>query len=423
MNRSVISELARALEKEKKRNALLEAQLNTRNRQPNCFEWIEEPNVGDNFSEGFMGRNSTMRESRQETTRNANDVSILNSISFASLNITECRPIEGEDEIDRKSFERWRELLDASMEFAGVVDEFSKMSIFKIKAGSKLMEVLDNTSSQIDDPDVTVYPYSNVMSRLKKHFNSRDYVLLQRQKLRSMAQNKEESDLNYVKRVAAVAKLCDYATDQLMENVAAVVQAQALNIKVREAGRKVMRKGGTLSDFFDKIRGIEIEKLHEENFIRNHREIKRDNQEIAAVRYDHPSVPQLRQHPQFVSKPLRSSHTAAYNQFRMTGSYRGRGGAQRGMNRISSSGRKPCWRCTGSFHGPQECHAINKVCRNCQRLGHIERACRQLPQVSTRKRIMFDEKELPSPSKLRKVAMITTDQEVTDEEKDTVSVQ
>ncbi|KXJ76268.1 hypothetical protein RP20_CCG009972 [Aedes albopictus] len=309
------------------------------------------------------------------------------------------------------------------MDFAGVVDEFSKMSIFKIKAGSKLLEVLDGTSSHGNDPDVTIFPYSNVMNRLKKHFNSRDYVLLQRQKFRSMSQNTDEPDLKYLKRVAAVAKLCDYGEDQLLENVAAVVQSNALNIKVREASRKIMRKGGNLSDFFDKVRGFEIEKLHEETFMKNHQEAQPAKQQIAAVSYDHHMKnANSRQQSSFVTRPDKNPHQPIFNQTRMTGSFRGRGGAQHGFRRNVSGGRKACWRCTGSFHLPQECSAIDKVCRNCNRLGHIERACYRLPSVSTRKRHIVEDKEQSPPMKLKKVAMVTTDQDITDEEKDSVSV-
>lgn len=420
MSKTTNKDLSRALAMEKQRNALLEARLKqTRCKKKHSFEWSEEP-IDDGDSSTKLLETCSSRGSSSEIDH---DTSIFTSMSFASLNIVECKPIDGEDEVDKKSFENWKELLEASMQFAKVKDEFSKISIFKIKAGCKLMEVLDGTSTRDDDPDMKMFPYSNVMSRLKRYFNSRDYVLLQRQRLRSMTQQSDESDLKYVKRVTAVAKLCDYGEDQLMENIADVVQSHALNLKVREAGRKVMRKGGSLTEFLDKIRGHEIEKLNEQTFLKNHQQYRSDDQQIATVASEQRN-PAGKFRPsssfRFVSKP----QGPMFNQSRMAGSFRGRGTARGGWDRSNGVGRKPCWRCTGTYHFPHECHAINKVCRNCQRIGHIERACSQKLQTIARKRPNQEDAESSTPSKARKIAAICeTDQDETIDEKDFVSAQ
>lgn len=398
---------------ERQRNAFLEAQLKqSRKKKKHCFEWSEEPNDSDDFSFGLSG-NSTRQENPQT---NINDASIFTSMSFASLNIGECKPIDGEEDVDKRSFENWKELLEASMQFAKVNDEFSKMSIFKIKAGPKLIEVLDGTSSRDDDPNMITFPYSNVMSRLKRYFNSRDYILLQRQRLRSMSQQANESDLKYVKRVAAVAKLCDYGEDHLMENISDVVQSHALNLKIREAGRKVMRKGGTLIEFLDKIRGYEIEKLNEQTFIKNHQQFRSEDQQIATVSSGQRNPGQ---HSfKFDNKP----QVPTFNQSRRTGHFRGKVNARGGWNRANGVGRRTCWRCTGTYHFPHECHAIDKVCRNCQRVGHIERACSQKLQSTTRKRPNQEDRETSPQQKTRKIATICEpDQDDTKDEKEFVS--
>lgn len=200
--------------------------------------WIvEDSNTDTNM---FFGRpNSTMRV--------ADESSFLTSMSFASLQVGECKPSEGEEEVDRKSFERWRSVLESGMDLAGITDEKMRASIFTIKAGVKLLVVLENSSST-GAPDERLFPYSNMMHRLSKYFGSRDYTLTQRQKLRSMTQGTDESDLKYVRRVIMVAKLCAYNSEQLLETVVDVIQNHALNQKVREAGRKIARKGGSLQD-------------------------------------------------------------------------------------------------------------------------------------------------------------------------------
>ncbi|XP_058814044.1 uncharacterized protein LOC131677958 [Topomyia yanbarensis] len=139
-------------------------------------------------------------------------------------------------------------------------------------SGSKnhLLDVLESTVSSSTAPDEKVLPYSNAMYRLREIHGSRDYMLLQRQKLRSMTQSPDEPDVKFVKRVAAVAKLCDYSSEQMMETVADVVQSHTLNIKVREAGRKVMRKGGSITELLDKVRSAEIERQSKEIYAKNH---------------------------------------------------------------------------------------------------------------------------------------------------------
>lgn len=174
---------------------------------------------------------------------------ILRCGHLSRLNITECRPCDGEDDIDKKSYEQWKEQLEASMNLVGVSDELMKINVFKRKAGRKLLDVLESTASSSTTPDAVSKPYSNAIRRLDDYFGSRDYVLLQRQKLRSTTQKAGESDVGYVKRVMTVAKLCEYGKEQVVENVADVLQLHAINIKVREAGRKILRKGGFFSGF------------------------------------------------------------------------------------------------------------------------------------------------------------------------------
>lgn len=52
--------------------------------------------------------------------------------------------------------------------------------------------------------------------------------------------------------------------------VADVIQSHALNFKIREAGRKIIRKRGTISELLDKMRAWKIEMLNEEVFAKNH---------------------------------------------------------------------------------------------------------------------------------------------------------
>lgn len=237
-------------------------------------------------------------------------------------------------------------MLQASMELAGVVDEITKMNIFRIKAGPKLLDVLDGTVSCTESPNIETSPYSNAIHRLDAFYGSRDYIFMQRQKLRSLSQKPGETDLKYVKRVISVAKVCDY-DGNLAEQVADTIQSHALNRKVRETGRKILRKGGSLADLLEKVRALEMEQLNEEMFARSHRSVAQA--EVAAVAYDGQRSTSY------------GTGTARYpqrDQQRFPGNWRsGRGGRGFGRREFirNMTTRVRCWRCSSREHTPEKC--------------------------------------------------------------------
>lgn len=388
-----------ALETEKKRSACLATKLKKVRMDKRELE--ESVNLGE-AAPSFMQRNSTMHEDQRMGVGESSLIATVNNLSLASINIPECKPKENEDEIDRKTYESWMELLDASLQLIGITDEITKMNIFKVKAGSKLLEVLEGTSSSADSPDKVTAPFSNAVSRLKDYFGSREYNLMQRQKLRSITQKTGESDTNYVKRVVATAKLCDFEQQQLTETVADVIQLHALNVKVREAGRKLLRKGGTLINLVDKVRSYELDKANEEIFAKNHPQASAYT-EVAAVSYG-----QLSGQPHRIDSHYRSQGTRGFNHgnsgyTRDWQNVRGRGSSRsHGVGRNAQPSGIPCWRCTSRFHQPSTCHALNKVCRNCQNIGHLERACRNMPAPPKRR----NSEEVDGATKPKRIAAI-----------------
>lgn len=416
-NRSTKKELEKALEAQMKRSSELAVKL--KQMRADNKKLRESKSRLDESSE-VMPRHSTMREEFSGSQSNSLLMTSMNTLSVASLNIPECKPAETEDDIDRKTFETWKELLEASMDLIGVTDESTKMNVLKVKAGPKLLEVLDGTPPQTV-PNASTAPYSNAMRRLKDFFGSREYNLMQRQKLRTMAQIPDEPDTKYVKRVIAAAKLCDFEGEKLMENVAEVIQLHALNIKVREAGRKILRKGGSLTELIDKVQGYELDKKNEEIFAKTHPPAA--EMMVAAVAHGHPQPNYQR--PSYHGGSFRGlrgrniglpGRGGNWQNFRGNSNFRRRtetrAAGERGTDGV------PCWRCTSRFHSPNNCHAIPKVCRNCQVVGHIERACNTMPSPAIPKRRISDEGD--STIKPKKIALVSKEENET-EETNTVS--
>ncbi|XP_041774401.1 uncharacterized protein LOC121594793 [Anopheles merus] len=101
---------------------------------------------------------------------------------------------------------------------------------------------------------------------------------------------------------------------------------------------------------------------------------------------------------------------------------KGRGMHRDNADKNSGTRRPQCWRCTSFFHTPGNCHAIDKRCRRCQSMGHIERACNNY--AGTKRRPA--EEEGPHHPKIRKIAAITNGEDnvsvIADEDKETAEV-
>nr|XP_029719370.1 uncharacterized protein LOC115261611 [Aedes albopictus] len=258
----------------------------------------------------------------------------------------------------------------------------TKINIFKIKAGSQLLDILEGSVTNSDSPDIRSAPYSNAIHRLGTFFGSRDYSFMQRQKLRSMVQKQGETDSKYVKRVIAAAKLCDFGDSALAEQVADSIQAHASNHKVREMARKFLRKGGQLGELLDKTRALEMDQLNEEIYVKSHQPTNEQAQ-VAAVAVQKPRYDSYNN-----SRPS-SQGTARNNQPRSSSNWRGqrgRGFVRREYVRGATSREVTCWRCLGNRHNATECWSIQKTCHNCQRMGHVARACRRLASPGPMKR-------------------------------------
>lgn len=431
MQDPTVDRLIKALQAEKRRNAALTAQLRGSNRASvGQTQWIEEPS--DDIHLEFMPRNSTMRED----ARGVNESSVLMTMSFASLQVPECKPMVGAQDVDRKTFEVWRDQFEAALRFAGVSGENMKHSAFRMKAGIKLLELLDETTSDDSIPDEQEFPYSNAIERLKKYYKSREYTLLQRQKLRSTSQLRGEDDMDYVKRVVGIVKMCGYPEEQELEMATDVVQSSAVNAKVREVSRKFFRKGGTMTVFMNKVEAVINDSRSEEIYARSHQKPA----EVAAVSYSrrvesgprpggYGRGPSSVQHGAYGYSGAVQSGPGRYfrghsinqqgGQARYWNETRGRGQNRSSYGRpetVRGNGvrHEPCWRCTSNFHSPEECYAATKTCRRCGTTGHLERACRlslSIQGAIKAKGFSEDEDQTSPAPKVRKIAAITASEQ------------
>lgn len=294
----------------------------------------------------------------------------INQLSIASLSVPECKPAE-DGEIHRHSFEAWKDLLSDSMILAGIEDEFTKYTVFKVKAGARLLEIFKNTKSSSNDPDVVRSPFANAMARLKSYFGSGSDVMLMRRKLALLTQKPGESDLSYITRVGSMAHLCDFDDTKEFEQIVATVAEHATNREVRTVALKMLSRNQSFTDLIDKVREIEAIKLNEE-FVRKKYQ-KAESNMVASVSasttrsFRNPAGQlQQRSFQNYGNRPLRGAFRAP----------RGRQSNVGSGPYLHPSREPKCWRCNSVYHDASVCSHQDKTCIFCGRRGHIRRACR-----------------------------------------------
>ncbi|XP_058828627.1 uncharacterized protein LOC131688427 [Topomyia yanbarensis] len=343
--------------------------------------------------------NSTSSEQvRMDTTldvcrvsENESLLATMNHMSLGSLHIPECKPSEGETDLDKKAYEHWKEIVTASFNLVRATDEHAKMDIFKIKAGTKLLEVMQGTSTTNDMPEECTHPFSNAIARLDRYFGSRTYIIGQRGKLMNTIQLKGESSVSYVRRVANAAKLCDYGKEEEMEATVRTIVKGTSDSRVRVLAQRNWVNQGDMNSLIAMVRDREMEIFNEDEYQKLNRQ---STATVAALSQD--QRVQIR----------RGSGT------RFRGTQRGRGPFQRGLSRSQGSSQSACWRCASIYHGPANCPNLDKVCHNCNRRGHLARTCSALSrQGIAQKRSHGSDDEEPKP----KLAAITQNGDDIDE--------
>nr|XP_029716335.1 uncharacterized protein LOC115259696 [Aedes albopictus] len=310
----------------------------------------------------------------------------MNQMSVSSISVPECKPsIEGED-ISRLDFDAWQDLLNNSLALAGIIDEATQFTVFKVKAGQKLLEVFRATESSSEAPDLEMRPFSNAMFRLKTYFASTSDVMLQRRKLALMTQQSNESDLAFIRRVGIAARQCEYPEGKQFEEVLSTVAEQAKHKEVRIAALRMMNRKAAMADLVDKVREIETIRLNEEYVAKKQAVAEPSTISVNAVRATGgPS--------RYVASYTTPAYgRTPYQRSNLRGS-RGQRASRGGSTWRGSSSPVPerCTRCNSIYHSAERCFAVKMTCHNCGGVGHLLRAC-TLP-VAPRNRQLLGERK------------------------------
>lgn len=337
---------------------------------------------------GNVIQSSTQRSGTESGAELSRFMSSMNQMSISSISISECRPsVEGE-QIGRRDFEEWRDLLMDSLKLAGVNDEATQYIVFKVKAGSMLLEIYRNTKSTAEAPNETLFPFSNALFRLRAYFGSASDIMLQRRKLAVMIQRSDESDLSFIMRVGATARLCDFTEGKEFEEIISTVAEHARNKEVRTVALKMLSRQGSFTDLVDKVREIEAVNMNEQFYHLKHG--KPDQAMVAAVSAEYATAGPSRRGP-FRGSMSRGRSGYPYGSrgaVRSRPPYERKGLANQheaGPSAGPSAGSYRCYRCHSVYHKPENCYAKDKECLRCGQEGHIQRACTTAIQMENQR--------------------------------------
>ncbi|XP_055529044.1 uncharacterized protein LOC129721027 [Wyeomyia smithii] len=119
-----------------------------------------------------VGPTSTQWQGTKGSAEMTRFMSSVKQMSVSAITVPECKPSCDGDVIGRHDFEIWKDLLIDTMKLAAVVDEATQFTVFKVKAGQRLLDIFRNTKSTPDAPNQDTHPFSNALWRLKTYFGS-----------------------------------------------------------------------------------------------------------------------------------------------------------------------------------------------------------------------------------------------------------
>lgn len=369
--RQMRNQLANELEQSRRENEELRAGLSAQDTGSNT----DNPNLDFDAPARFSStRQMASIPGGYRSLEDSRFLCSMNQLSVASINVPECKAVDN-DQIHRQTFEQWKDLLVDSMKLAGIEEESTMYTVFKVKAGPSLLEIFRNTQSQADAPDEKAAPFSNAMHRLKTYFGSGSDIMLMRRRLALMTQKHDESDLNFIIRVGSLARLCEYDSEKEFEEIVATVAERARNRDVRMASLKMLSRKGNFTDLIDKVRELEAIRLNEEYVMQKQgKQLEQPDHALVA-----PVMAPIR--PTQNWEPIRFARGSMNNR-----GYRGRGSWRTPRGRhpflrapyhhqpFSQSGER-CWRCNSFSHSANSCNARDRTCNKCGVVGHILRAC------------------------------------------------
>lgn len=306
----------------------------------------------------------------------------------SNLKLEPCVPGQDEKTISRRAYTHWRESVLAAFEAFPMMTEVKKFSHVKRWAGPLILDILDNLSVGEKLVD-SVYPFSDAINKWDGFFNSEQSKQLAKINFRVIQQSTKESCMDFCNKLGRGIGLCGLSpADEDCELVLAVA-LRATNVKLQE---EATRHGSTFASIKAVAQSQDmlsaIQQANEVNLRKSKttdvNAVSSSNESLGKGRDDYEDRRyQSRRDHDYRDRSEHYDHREqsfdrSFGQGRRFDGYaprRDSSRAQGSSSRNLGAPRKQCYRC-GDWHDPQTCHAMDKKCFKCQKIGHVIRMCK-----------------------------------------------
>lgn len=283
------------------------------------------------------------------------------------IKIRPCVTDEAKAAITRREFTEWR-----SQTLLAVKNMSDHDAYFLIRrgGGKQLMGLLDSLDIEGDIAE-DVEPFKRSIEALDKHFNEHQNTLASTIRFRSTFAIKGETNVTYINRLLAEAKLCGFPKNTIgMEVVATILtnsRSEQLKIKATEPDI-TLEKLRMFASQIDVAEGFnKSNKEQEKKFAAvNQLKTKRRQGSESSDESDPP-------------RPARKQRREVKQEDRYDRDNDGRRGYHRPPQPSRNMGARNktsvCFRCLSKSHEQYNCKAKHEKCRFCDKVGHTERAC------------------------------------------------
>lgn len=341
----------RLLQADRDRDDLMRFRAQQSQRQHgNRFSNQFESTVND--STGNVNLSSSIAQMTQELNKNST------IWSHATLRCNPCIPSSGSDMLTRFDFDLWKSEWFSLLDTSPSLTEKQKLSLFMRSAGPHLREILTGLSIDQPESSTSLSPYSDLITKLEKHFNSEANQKLEAMIFRSSSQGPGESNVDFIRRLLKKVRFCGF-TNIMFELLATVAQNTTdprLRLKALDPDcdyTKLMTYATTLQ------LNENIEKVKESTMPRQ--------LEVNAVQSFRPNPSNTNNLPTGYSSWNKPPRDPSRAQDRNSGRFKSTN------NRV-----RLCYRCgeDASTHQMNNCPAFHKSCLHCGKKGHVSKACK-----------------------------------------------